>query len=308
MSTSKFHVAAVQDAPVFLNLEASIAKACALIAEAAALGAKLVVFPEAFISAYPDWVWLLPASQKAQIDKLYSSLLANAVSVPDQWTDQLAQAAKEAGVFVAIGVNERNSEASNSSIFNTIIYFGTDGTILGKHRKLIPTGGERLMWSQGGGDTLVSFETQIGKLGGLLCWENFMPLARQSMYNQGVQIYVAPTWDSSESWLTAMRHIAREGGMYVIGCCQALRVADIPEEFEFKSLYPQGRDWVNKGNSCIVDPKGTLIAGPLEAEQKILLAEVDLEAIPAQKWLLDVAGHYSRPDIFDFRIHQNHSN
>jgi nitrilase len=293
---------------VFLNLEASIAKACALIAEAAALGAKLVVFPEAFISAYPDWVWLLPASQKAQIDKLYSSLLANAVSVPDQWTDQLAQAAKEAGVFVAIGVNERNSEASNSSIFNTIIYFGTDGTILGKHRKLIPTGGERLMWSQGGGDTLVSFETQIGKLGGLLCWENFMPLARQSMYNQGVQIYVAPTWDSSESWLTAMRHIAREGGMYVIGCCQALRVADIPEEFEFKSLYPQGRDWVNKGNSCIVDPKGTLIAGPLEAEQKILLAEVDLEAIPAQKWLLDVAGHYSRPDIFDFRIHQNHSN
>lgn len=299
---SRFKVAAVQAAPVFLDKTATIEKACRLIDEAANEGASLVVFPEAFISAYPDWVWVLPASSKAQINDLYRELLATSISIGDDSARQLGKAASEAGVYLTIGVNERNSEASNSSLYNTLLYFGPDGKLMGKHRKLIPTGGERLMWSQGGGDTLVSFETSVGRLGGLICWENFMPLARTAMYASGVQVYVAPTWDSSEAWQIAMRHIAREGGMYVISCAPCISMDDIPDSYGFKSNYPAGRDFVNKGNSCIVGPDGKLLAGPLEGKQEILYAEIDLSLISNQKWLFDVAGHYARSDVFEFSV------
>lgn len=302
--SQKLHlkVAVIQNSPAFLNKEESVARACELIKEASSNGARLVLFPEAFISAYPDWVWSLPAAQKVQISSLYGELLESSVTVPDDATAQLGKAAHEAGVYLAIGVNERNAESSQSSLYNTLLYFEPSGKLLGKHRKLIPTGGERLMWAGGDGDTLVSFDTEIGRLGGLICWENFMPLPRVAMYEAGVQIYLAPTWDSSPSWLTAMKHIAREGGMFVLGCCQAIKVSDIPDRYEFKKLYAAGREWVNKGNSCIVNPKGEIIAGPLEAEQGILYAEIDLAQIPEQKWQLDVAGHYARPDVFDFAV------
>jgi nitrilase len=307
-STAKrVKIAAVQAAPVFLDIEASVEKACGLIGEAAKSGASLVVFPEAFLSAYPDWVWVLPPARKDLISELYRELLNNAVTVPGQAVQRLCDAAKEAGVCVTVGVNERNSEASNASLYNTLVYIDRDGSLLGKHRKLIPTGGERLMWASGGGDTLVSFDTSLGKIGGLICWENYMPLARTAMYAAGVQIYVAPTWDSSETWQIAMRHIAREGGMFVIGCAPGVKMSDIPDRYEFKQHYPEGREWVNRGNSCIVGPDGKLLAGPLEAEQGILYAEIDLDAIPSQKWLFDVAGHYARPDVFDFAIRDNSS-
>lgn len=298
----KFKVAVVQDSPVFLDKAATIDKACELIAQASQKNALLAVFPEAFISGYPDWVWVLPPAQKNLINELYSRLLENAVTIPDQSTEQLCRAAKEAGIYIAIGVNERNAEASNASLYNTILYISPEGRILGKHRKLIPTGGERLMWASGAGDTLVSFDTSMGKVGGLICWENFMPLARNAMYVSGVQIYVAPTWDSSEAWILAMRHIAREGGMYVLSCAPCMNISDIPDHFEFKKQYPENKEWINKGNSCIVDPGGKIIAGPLEAKQDILYADIDLSMITSQKWLFDVAGHYSRPDVFDYRI------
>lgn len=304
LNNQTFKVAAVQAAPVFLNKDATIDRACELIAQVASEGAKLAVFPEAFVSGYPDWVWVLPPARKDLINAMYRELLENAVSIPDQSIERLCKAAKQASIYVAIGVNERNSESSNASIYNTLVYIGPDGTLLGKHRKLIPTGGERLMWAQGGGDTLVSFDTSLGKLGGLLCWENFMPLARNAMYTAGVQIYVAPTWDSSESWQTAMRHIAREGGMFVISCAPCVRASDIPDRYEFKQFYPEDREFFNKGNSCIVGPNGNLLAGPLEAEQSILYADIDLGAIADQKWLFDCAGHYSRPDVFDYRINR----
>ena len=299
---SKFKAAVVQDSPVFLDKTATIEKACELIREVSHENAKLAVFPEAFVSGYPDWVWVLPPAQKKLINHLYSQLLENAISIPDQSTDKLCEAAKQAGIYVAIGVNERNSEASNASLYNTILYINSEGQIIGKHRKLIPTGGERLMWASGAGDTLVSFDTPLGKLGGLLCWENFMPLARNAMYNAGVQIYVAPTWDSSESWQIAMRHIAREGGMYVLSCAPCMKASDIPDHYEFKKHYPTEREWINKGNSCIVDPSGKIIAGPLEAQQDILYADINLSLISSQKWLFDVAGHYARPDVFEYRI------
>jgi len=303
-SGSSIIVAAAQAAPYFLDREKTVQKACDLIAEAGKNQAKLIVFPEAFISGYPDWVWVVPNGNSGLLDDLYAQLVASAVSIPDEATKKLALAAKDAGVYVAIGVHEKNTEASGASLFNTILYIDDQGSIMGKHRKLIPTGGERLVWSQGNGSTLPVFETPFGKLGGLLCWENFMPLARQSMYMSGVQVYVTPTWDSSENWLLSMQHIAREGGMFVINVCQALRMDDIPDHFEFKKLYSGDREWINPGNSCIINPRGEIIAGPLDAKQKLLYAEIDTSQIPAAKRMFDVTGHYARPDVFNFSVNE----
>ena len=175
-----FVVAAAQAAPHFLDREKTVQKACDLIAEAGKNDAKLIVFPEAFVSGYPDWVWVVPNGNAKLLDELYSELVASAVSIPDESTQKLCQAAKEAGIYVTIGIHERNSEASGASLFNTILYIDNQGDIMGKHRKLIPTGGERLIWGQGDGSTLSTFDTELGKLGGLLCWENYMPLARQA--------------------------------------------------------------------------------------------------------------------------------
>ena len=303
-SSSIVKVAAAQHSSVFLDREASIDKACALIGEAAAAGAKLVVFPEAFIPGYPDWVWLVKNSAGAQLNQYYRRLVENSVTVPDESTAKLCEAARSSGIHVAIGINERNAESSGSSLFNTILYISDQGNVLGGHRKIIPTGGERTVWGRGDGSTLYAFDTSIGKLGGLACWENFMPLARQAMYEMGVQIHVAPTWDSSEPWLVAMRHMAREGGMFVINCCQALRMDEIPEDYEFKQLYPEGREWINPGNSCIVDPMGKVLAGPVETSQEILYADLDLALIPAAKRMFDAAGHYARPDVFRFGVNR----
>ncbi len=297
-------VSVVQDAPVFLDKDATVEKACKLIKEAASKNAKLVLFPETFISAYPDWVWSVAPSNKKMIGELYSALYDSAVTIPDDATTALCKAAKEASIYVVVGINERSPDSSNTSLYNSMLYISPEGKVLGTHRKLMPTGGERLMWAQGDGNNLVSFDTDIGRIGGLICWENFMPLPRVAMYQTGVQIYMAPTWDSSEQWLTAMRHIAREGGMFVMGCCQAIRVDDVPDKFEFKKLYAEDREWVNKGNSCIVDPMGNFLAEPLEAKKDILYADIDLSEIPTHKWMFDVNGHYSRPDVFDFKVNK----
>jgi len=300
-----FKVAAVQNSPVFLNKKATVEKACELVAKASAKGAKIVVFPEAFISAYPDWVWVVPPYRKPILDEMYSELLENAISIPDDATIKLAASAKKNKIFIAIGVNERNSEASNASLFNTLLYFDDKGNIMGKHRKLIPTGAERLVWSQGDGSTFNSFDTPFGKLCGLLCWENFMPLARNSVYSWGTQIHVTPTWDSSEAWQNSMRYIAHEGGMFVINSCQAIHINDIPNKYEFKKLYPEGKNWLNPGNSCIINPKGQFITEPLKTKKSIIYADIDLDLIAGSKWIFDVTGHYARPDVFRFSINQN---
>jgi len=219
-------------------------------------------------------------------------------------TGEFCTAAKKNKIIIAIGINERNTEASNSSLYNTLLYIDEKGNIMGKHRKLIPTGAERLIWAQGDGSTLNSFETPVGKIGGLLCWENFMPLARNAVYSWGTQIHLTPTWDSSDGWKNSMKHIAREGGMFLINCCQAIHIKDIPNKYEFKKLYPEGKEWINPGNSCIINPKGQFIAEPLKAKKDILYADIDLGEIAASKWIFDVTGHYARPDVFNFSINQ----
>ena len=295
-------VAAAQLSPVFLNKEKTVEKACKAILTAGKKGAKLIVFPEAFISGYPDWIWLIPNSKGTDLNELYVKLVENAISVPDEYTDKLCKAAKSAGISVVMGMHERNSETSNASLFNSLLFINEQGVILGKHRKLIPTGGERLIWAQGDGSTLCSYDTDAGKIAGLICWENFMPLARNAIYESGAQILAAPTWDKSPNWLQSMQHIAREGGLFVISSCMALKMKDIPDEYEFKKLYPEGREWINIGNSCIIAPTGQLLAGPLEAEEGILYADIDHKQIIAAKRLFDVVGHYSRPDVFKFGI------
>jgi nitrilase len=295
-------VAAAQSTPSFLNREKTVKKACDLILEAGKNGAKLIVFPEVFIPGYPDWVWVVPNSQAKQLNELYVELIQNAVSIPDESTRKLCQAAKKAKIYVAIGLHEKNTESSNASLFNSLLYIDDQGEILGTHRKLVPTGGEKMIWAQGDGNTLHTFDTSMGKIGGLICWENYMPLARQTMYASGVEILVVPTWDKNENWLLSLRHIAREGGVFVINCCMAIRMSDIPDRYDFKNLYPTGRDWINTGNSCIINPRGEYIAGPVEKKEEILYGDIDLADILASKRMFDVAGHYARPDVFKFAV------
>jgi nitrilase len=299
---NKTKIAAAQLTPVFLDKEKTVEKACEAIREAGKNGAKVIVFPEAFISGYPDWVWLIPNSKGAELNKLYLKLVQNAVSIPDNSTNKLCEAAKKAKISVVMGMHERNAETSGSSLFNSLLFINDQGEITGKHRKLIPTGGERLIWAQGDGSTFKAYDTAAGKIAGLICWENFMPLARNAIYETGAQILAAPTWDKSPNWQQSMQHIAREGGMFVVSTCMALKKEDIPDSYDFKKLYPEDREWINTGNSCIISPKGQILAGPLEAEEGILYADIDLNEIIEAKRMFDVVGHYSRPDVFNFSV------
>ena len=298
-------VAVAQATPVFLNREATVDKACAWIARAGGEGANLVVFPESFIPAYPDWVWAVPPGEKEVLNPLYTELFENAVEIPGPVTRRLGEAARQAGTYVVAGVTERSQESSSGSLYNTLVYIDPQGQLMGRHRKLVPTGGERLVWAQGDGSTLQVFDTPLGKLGGLICWENYMPLARYAMYAWGVQIYVAATWDNGEGWLATLRHIAREGRVFVLGCGMVLSKKDIPDRLAFKRFYKEGYDWINTGDSAIVSPEGEFITGPLKKEEGLLYAEIHPAQVTASKWMLDVTGHYNRPDIFQLTVNRS---
>ena len=303
IATSK--IAAIQAAPVYLDRDATIAKACDLIAVAGGEGAGLIVFPEAFIPAYPGWVWhLAPAQAGGMLSALYAELLDQAVTIPSVATDRLCEAARQAGAYVVIGMSERNAEASGGSLYNTLLYIDADGQILGKHRKMVPTGPERLIWAQGDGSTLSVYDTPFGKISGLICFENYMPLARYALYAWGTQIYIAATVARGEDWLATLRHIAMEGRVFVIGCGIVERKSDIPDRYAFKQTYePDIDEWINLGDSAIVNPNGEFIAGPLRGQEGILYAEIDPVQMHAAKWELDVAGHYARPDVFQLTVH-----
>jgi nitrilase len=302
MTQARFKVAAAQATPVFLNRGKTVEKACGLIERAAAAGVRLVVFPEVFIAGYPDWVWVVPSYESKVLNDLHTRLIENAVTIPDESTTQLCDAAKRGKIHVIMGMHERNREASNASVYNTILFIDDRGEVMGRRRKLIPTGAERTVWAQGDGGTADAFDTPFARIGGLICWENLMPLARQSVYNAGVQILATPTWDKSDNWLASLRHIAREGGVFVVNCCMAIRMDDIPDDCGFKTFYPSAREWINTGNSCIVNPKGEIIAGPLDSEEGLVVADVDLDEVVVAKRMFDAAGHYARPDIFEFSV------
>ena len=303
MSTNKFKIAVVQAAPVFLDLDASIAKACKFIKEAAKNGAKLVLFPEAFIPGYPDWIWNVPAGNIALHQKLYAKLLKNSMSIDGLHVKKLSKTAKKYDITVVIGINEKSK--SKGSIYNTILFINHNGKLLGHHQKLIPTLAERMIWSYGSPSTLNVFHTKTGTIGSLTCWENYMPLVRYTLYTQGIEIYMAPTYDESAVWQASMCHIAREGGVYVLSTSMAYKKSDILAKLpELKKYYKDVGEWVNQGNSIIVAPGGNIIAGPLNKKEDILYAKVNIKKTKEVKWNLDVSGHYSRPDAFSLHVKQ----
>ena len=293
-------VAAVQATPVFLDTEATVEKACGLIKEAAGQAARLIVFPEAFVPTYPDWVWRLPAWGDGQF---MSRLYDQAVSVPGPIVTRLGEAAREAAAYVVMGINE----IEGGTLYNTLIYLAPDGSLAGKHRKLMPTGGERTVWGYGDGSTLGVMRTPFGVVGGLICWENYMPLARAAMYAQGMEILVAPTWDNDETWISTLRHIAKEGRCYVIGVSPVLRGADVPEDLRGEiyrdATGPAETDWMSRGLGTVVAPGGEILAGPLRDQEGIVLAVIDVEqTVQAHRRMFDPVGHYARPDVFTLSV------
>jgi nitrilase len=297
-------IAVVQQPPVLLNREASLAKALASLDEAVGNGAELVTFPETYLPGYPEYIWgLRPGDDHELSRELHQRLLASAVDVEAGHLLPLQEAARNHGIVVVIGMHERDSAFSRSSLYNTLVTIGPDGTILNRHRKLVPTNPERMIWAPGDAAGLRVVDTPVGRLGGLICWENYMPLARFSLYAQGIQVYVASTWDEGEVWLASMRHIAAEGRCWVLGNGCSMKAGDIPADFpERDRLYPDLNKWLNPGDSIIVAPGGRVVAGPLHEAHGILYAEVDAAAVDAARYTLDAAGHYNRPDIFSLTV------
>ncbi len=298
-----FVVAAVQAAYVLMDREATTQRVEELVAEAAGLGARLIVFPEVFVPGTPIWMDAVPVWDGDE--QWFALLVDQAVVVPGPTTERIGAAARRAAAHVVIGVNER--EEHGTTIYNTVLTFGPDGLLLNRHRKLVPTGAERTIWGRGDGSTLEVVATEIGRLGGLICWENYMPLARFHLYAQGIEVWLAPTLARGEGWIATMRHIAREGRVWVVGVNPCLRTDQIPAEFPqrqrvWRALDPPDEDWVEPGNSVICDPSGEIITGPLRHAEGILTAEVDLRRVHEARRLFDPVGHYHRPDIYDLRV------
>ncbi len=296
---NKQRVAVVQAAPKVFDLPATLQKVAELTAEAAATGARLVLFPEAFVSAYPlglDFGARIGLRRPEGRDD-FQRYFASAVAVPSEACDALAAAARQSRVHLVIGV----IEVDGGTLYCTVLFFAPDGCLLGKHRKLMPTAMERLVWGFGDGSTMGVFDTPVGRLGAVICWENYMPLLRTHMYSQGVQLYLAPTADSRESWLPSMRHIALEGRCFVLSCCQYLTRDDCPPDYR---LDPELQDQrvLMRGGSAIVSPLGEVLAGPNFDGEAILTAEIDLDDIARGKYDFDVVGHYARPDLFQLHV------
>jgi nitrilase len=297
-------LAVVQKTPVFLDKTRSIASAVDSIVEAAASDADIVIFTEAFIPGYPSWIWRLrPGGDWNITEELYSRLLNNSVNVDSEDLEPLYEAARKHHVTVVCGIEERDNQLSQSTLYNTVIVIGPDGELLNRHRKLMPTNPERMVWGFGDASGLKVLDTPAGRISTLLCWENYMPLARYALYSQGVEIYIAPTYDSGDNWIGSLQHIAREGRCWVVGCGNLMQARDLPTDFPDKTtIYPDDDEWINPGDSIVISPEGEIVSGPMRKQAGILFCEIDLQKVGLARRALDVAGHYSRPDIFTLHV------
>ena len=297
---SVLRVAAVQAGYALMDRDATVDRVAARTADAAAQGADLIVFPEVFVPGTPIWMDTRPVWDG---DEDWFGLLAdNAVVVPGPASDRLAGIAADHQVWLVVGVDER--ERHGSTIYNTVLYYSPAGELAARHRKLVPTGSERTVWGMGDGSTLPVVDTGTARISGLTCWENYMPLARFHLYAQGVDVWVAPTLAQGDGWIATMRHVARENRMFVVGVNPVLHADQIPAGFPAReSLVPPGYleqngPWLEEGNTVIVAPDGTVIAGPVRRREEILIADLDLREVAIQRRHLDPVGHYNRPDIF----------
>jgi len=297
-------VAAIQATPVILDAEATVEKACGLLAQAAERDVDLAVFPEVFVPLYPSNGWAKDAASFGGWDQLWERLWANSVDVPGPHIERLAATCRELDIHCAIGVNEREAERPGS-LYNTLVLIGPDGP-LAKHRKLMPTMQERIFHGVGAGNDLAVTETPVGRIGGLICWENRMPLARYAVYREGPQIWVAPTADDSDGWLATVRHVAIESGAFVVSVPQFIPATAFPDDFPV--ALPEGKEIFGNGGAAIIEPdQGEVIAGPLYGEEGMVVAECDLRvSLHAKRWF-DVVGHYSREDVLGAQLEADRS-
>ncbi|MFA4135823.1 MULTISPECIES: carbon-nitrogen hydrolase family protein [unclassified Brevibacillus] len=299
-------VAVVQAASVIMDREGSTEKAVSLTLEAGEKGAKIVVFPEAFIPAYPRGLTFgaKVGSRSPEGRKDWFRYWDNSIVVPSEETDKLGEAARKAGVYLVIGVIERDNENSGGTLYCSVLFFGPDGELLGVHRKLKPTASERLIWGEGDGSTLPVFDTPYGKIGALICWENYMPLARAAMYAKGVQIYIAPTADARDAWQATIRHIALEGRCFVLSSNQYVTKDMYPTDLACYDDLASSPDEMSRGGSAIVGPLGDYIIEPVFGREEILYADLDIRDIAYSQFDFDVVGHYSRPDVFTLLVNE----
>jgi len=297
-------LAIVQTPPSFLDRDKTIRKAVDLVEKAAIDGAEMVIFPEAFIPGYPAWIWRLrPGEDWGLTEEIHNRLFDNAVNLEAGDIEPLSDAAEKHSLTIVCGMNERESNFSRATLYNTVVVIGPDGTMINRHRKLMPTNPERMVWGFGDASGLKVVDTPCGRIGTLLCWENYMPLARYALYAQGIELYIAPTYDSGDDWIGTLQHIAREGCCWVVGSGVVLTASDIPDNFPGKAtLYPNPDEWVNPGDSVVIAPGGEIIAGPMRNETGVLYAEVDIKRVGISRRTLDIVGHYSRPDIFKLHV------
>ncbi len=303
--SSTVRAAVVQAAPAFFDRDAMVERVCTLTARAAGDGASLILFPEAYIGGYP-WGLAFGTAVGGRSDagrRTWARYWATAVDVPGPDTERLGEAAREAGAYLCVGVVERDSTFSGGTLYCTLLYFGPDGRLLGKHRKLKPTAAERVIWGEGDGSTLTVVDTPFGRVGGLICWENYMPLARMAMYGKGVDIYLAPTADARERWQSTLQHIALEGRCFVLGCNQYVTRDLYPDDLEIADELASWPETLCRGGSAIYGPLGDRLVEPLWDAEGILLADLDMSEVPRSRFDFDVTGHYARPDVF--RLHVN---
>jgi nitrilase len=297
--SNPFKVAVVQAASVAFDRERTLEKTASLCVESANKGARLVVFPEAFISAYPRGLdfGAVVGNRTDEGRKDFQRYWEGSMDAPGPAVDQLGRIARSNNIYLVMGVIERDG----GTLYCTVLFFAPDGTYLGKHRKLMPTASERLVWGFGDGSTMPVYDTPLGKLGAVVCWENYLPLMRAAMYAKGIELYCAPTADSRDSWIATVRHIAVEGRCFVLSCNQFNRRRDFPADYH-TSFGDDPDTIVTRGGSCIVDPFGNFLTGPNFEDEAILIAEIDRAQIIRGKFDLDVVGHYARPDVFQLHV------
>ncbi|HEV8690309.1 MAG TPA: carbon-nitrogen hydrolase family protein [Ideonella sp.] len=298
-------IAVAQLAPVFLDRAATLDRACGAVTEAAEGGAQLLLLPEAFVPGYPVWAWRLrPGADMGLAEQLHARLRGSAVDLARDDLAPLREAARQHGVTVVCGLNEVGSDTGGGTLYNSVVTIGPDGALQNRHRKLMPTNPERMVWGMGDASGLKAVDTPCGRVGALICWESYMPLARYALYAQGLDLYATPTYDSGERTAATMQHIAREAGCWVACCGCAFRTRDVPDTLPGKAqLFTEADDaWINPGDSLIVAPGGKIVAGPLHEAHGLLMADIDLGRVGAARRSLDVVGHYARPDLFRLQV------
>lgn len=306
-SSDTVKVAVVQAAAAPFDTPGAVRTVCEHTLEAGREGARLVLFPEAYVGGYP-WGLAFGTAVGGRSEagrRTWERYWSSAIAVPGPEVEEMGAAAREAGVHLCVGVIERDTTYSGGTLFCTLLYIGPDGSLLGRHRKLKPTAAERLIWGEGDGSTLTTVETDFGTVGGLICWENYMPLARMAMYGKGVQIYLAPTADARERWQATLQHIALEGRCFVLGCNQYVHRDMYPDDLEISSELDAWPEELSAGGSAIYGPLGEEIASPLWSEAGVLYADLDLTAIARSKFDFDVTGHYARPDVFTLTVDES---